>query len=304
MIVIMGGTGLMGQAVVKRCVAENREVTVVTRNVADAEKVFDAANSIRFVEYQAESLKNTINSAEAVINLVGDNIAHGRWTKEKKRKIIESRIKSVETLESAIKLVEIKPKVVIQASATGIYGDREDETCTEDTEPGAGFLAKVCSSWEQKNIDFASIGIHHKTVRFGVVLTPDGGFLKKMLPMFKLWVGAVIGNGQDYIPWIHIDDLVSAIMFLIENPEIAGTFNVTSPNPAKSIIFNRTLGKVLHRPVLFRIPGFILKIFMGQVAKELILSSQKVHPVKLIDAGFQFTHPNLEEALHDLLSKK
>jgi len=301
MIVIIGGTGLIGRALCKKLISEGAKVAVVTRDVDKARGEFSEA--VEIVNFDVDSLSKIIDGAKAVINLAGESIAQGRWTRAKKRRIFESRINSAKILKSAIQKTKNKPIVVIQASATGVYGDRADEELTEISTPGAGFLAEVCKSWEHTNIDYAELGVNHKTLRFGVVLMPEGGFLKKLLPMFKFGLGAITGSGQNYVPWIHIDDLVNAILFLIEKPELTGVFNVTSPKSEKSIIMNRTIGKVLHRPVLLKIPGFILKLFLGQVARELILSSQNVSPVKLLEAGFQFAHPELEEALQNLLAK-
>jgi len=244
------------------------------------------------------------NKIDIVIHLAGENIAGGRWTKKKKERIKSSRIKGTKLLCEYVSSLKNKPKLLISASAIGFYGDRGEETLTEDSSKGTGFLADVCKKWEEATHIALSSGIRVVNMRFGMVLSPHGGALKRMLIPFKLGLGGIVGQGRQYISWIAIEDVLSAIDHIIKNEDISGPINFVSPNPVTNRYFTKTLAQILHRPALIPLPSLMAQVLFGEMAKELLLSSTKVIPKRLIDSGYRFIYPRLESALKAYLSKQ
>ena len=231
------------------------------------------------------------------MHLAGENIASGRWTDEQKKKIKESRIKGTRLLAETIAGLALKPEVVVSGSAIGYYGNRGSETLTESSNVGTGFLADVCKEWESSMASVKSAGVRVVYARTGVVLSTEAGALNKMLPIFKLGGGGIIGDGRQYMSWVSLDDEVKALEFLLTNRNIEGPVNVVSPNPVTNSEFTSTLGRVLHRPAFMPLPAFAAKIIMGEMADELLLASQKCEPAKLQSNGFIFEYPKLDSAL-------
>jgi uncharacterized protein (TIGR01777 family) len=234
--------------------------------------------------------------------LVGENIAAGRWTAERKRHILQSRIDSARLLaEFFAQAGQKKPKVLISASAVGIYGDRGEEELRESSSTGTGFLAEVGRAWEEATAPAVAAGIRVVNARFGTVLSRDGGALAKMLPPFKIGLGGILGNGKQWLSWLSIHELPSIIEHLLCHEELNGAVNLTTPHPVTNREFTKTLAKILCRPALVPAPRFLLQLLFGEMAKELLLASTKVRPVRLLESGYVFKFPELDAALRGLL---
>jgi uncharacterized protein (TIGR01777 family) len=236
----------------------------------------------------------------AVVHLAGENIAAGRWTDARKRRIRESRVKSSRAVAEAIEEAADKPRVLLQGSAVGYYGPRGDEVVSEEEPPGEDFLARVCVEWEASTAGVESLGVRRAVLRTGVVLSTEGGALPKMLLPFRLFAGGPVGSGRQCFPWIHIADEVGAIRFLLENDRASGPFNLTAPEPITNRQFSRVLGEVLHRPSLLPAPAFALRLALGEMA-DMLLNGQRAVPSQLQELGYTFRFPEAEAALRDLL---
>jgi uncharacterized protein (TIGR01777 family) len=244
----------------------------------------------------------TVSGFDAVIHLAGESIM-GRWTKEKKEKIRDSRVVGTFNLSSALAETEEKPRVFICASATGYYGNRGDEALTEDSAPGTGFLAEVCQDWEEATTPAVQADIRTAHIRTGVVLSPKGGALGAMLTPFKLGLGGRIGSGQQWMSWIHVQDWVGAIHHILKNDLIQGAVNMVAPKPVKNLEFVKTLAGVLSRPAIFPMPEFAVKLAFGEMGEEVLLAGQKVEPTKLVSTGYPYRYRDLRPAMEALLKK-
>lgn len=241
--------------------------------------------------------------ATALIHLAGAPIADRFWTKARKKVLYSSRCETTRLLGHIIKEMKYPPKVFICASAIGYYGNRPFETLTEESEKGSGFLSDLCEEWERSTDEIAKLGIRVVNCRFGIILGKNGGMLQKLLKIFRLGLGAVLGSGSEIISWVSILDVIRAIEFCLEHPTIHGPVNIVSVNPVDQRSFTKILAKTLQRPAFFSIPSWFLSLCLGQRAKELLLCSQKVLPQKLLKEGFSFIHTDLEKSLKDLLLK-
>jgi uncharacterized protein len=244
----------------------------------------------------------TLEGISAAIHLSGVNISARRWTSAYKREILESRVTPTRALAALLAGLESKPEVLACASAIGIYGDRGDELLTEASTPGSGFLAGVCAEWEEAAQAAKDAGIRVVHIRFGVVLSPEGGALKRMLPLFRSGLGGRLGSGRQWMSWITLADTIRVIEFAVETTNISGGVNLVAPNPVTNEEFTRALGKVLSRPTMLPAPAFALKLMVGEMAPATILASERVQPAKLRAAGFEFAHPEIEGALRAVLS--
>jgi uncharacterized protein (TIGR01777 family) len=245
--------------------------------------------------------QESLNGALAVINLAGENIGSGRWTKSKKTVILQSRLDAAHAIIAAAEHVQRSPAVVVQASGVGYYGDRGDEILNENSSLGVGFLADVARKWEAAIEPIQARGVRLVTVRLGVVLGPQGGLIPRLLPVFRFFLGGHPGSGRQWLSWIHVDDVTAAVRFLIENEHMQGAFNLTSPNPVLAKDFYKLLGQVMHRPAVFPLPAFGLKLLMGQMATELLLAGQRAIPERLLQAGYEYRYPDLKSALQDII---
>ncbi len=300
-ILITGASGQIGKALCKRLAEKDNEVTVFTRDIPNAKKSLPFVNN--FVEWNYKRMNewvNELNDKDAVIHLAGTNISGKRWNENYKKEILESRILSTRNLVNAIGNAAAKPSVFISSSAVGYYGDCGDEILTEDRPSGKDFLADVCKKWEEEAGTLDQMGIRRVSIRTGIVLSKDGGALKKMLLPFNLFIGGPIGDGKQWFPWIHIDDLINIYLYALDNPAVKGAINASSPNPVTMNEFSKTLGKVLKRPSIFPVPKLILKIVTGEAA-EYIVMSQRVSAEKILSSGYKFKFEELEAALKDLL---
>ncbi len=296
-ILISGSTGLLGSALIPLLQSGGHSITRLVRKQTP-----QFPGSIEWDPFVRLKDATKLEKFDAVIHLAGENIA-GRWTDDKKRRIYESRIQGARLLCESISCLDHPPKTIILASAIGYYGNRGDEILHESTEPGDDFLAQVCLQWEQAAEPAIMRGIRVVHLRIGVVLTPQGGALKQMLLPFRMGVGGVIGNGEQFISWIAIDDLIGAIYHILTEKDIHGPVNLVAPYPVDNRIFTKTLGKVLRRSTFIPLPAFVVKQVFGEMGEALLLSSARVNPAVLLETGYDFRHPNLEMALRHVLGK-
>lgn len=237
-----------------------------------------------------------------MVNLCGAGIADTRWTDLRKRELVSSRLESTRALVAAMSRMRVKPKVFVNASAVGYYGARGPEPLTERSANGRGFLAELCQKWEDEAAQAEALGIRTVMLRTGIVLTPSGGALAKMLPFFRAFLGGPLGSGRQMMSWIHIDDHLRAVEKAIEDERVRGPINLTAPDPVTMNEFSRTLGRVLRRPSLLPAPAFALKALLGEMS-EVVLQGQNALPTRLTETGFVFRYPRLEDALRSLLSQ-
>ena len=277
-IAITGGTGFIGRHLQTRFPAPEHTVRLAGRKTPGRE---------------------WLEGADAVIHLAGEPVAQ-RWTDAVKQRIIESRVKGTRDLIAVLRTVKIRPSVLISASAVGFYGDGGDRKLTEESQQGPGFLADVCAQWERASREAEELGIRVVNPRIGVVLGRDGGALAKMLPAFRLGLGGRLGEGKQWMSWIHICDLVSLFQFAIDNAAVKGALNATAPNPVTNAEFTAQLGRLLSRPALLPVPGFALKVLFGEMA-GMLLTGQRALPAVAAKAGFTFQYPELTPALKSLL---
>jgi len=296
-IFITGGSGFLGMALSRYFLEKGYPVSATGTSSANP---FSGREDFSYIPADTThegEWQESLQEVDIVINLAGRNIFK-RWTRSYKQQIYNSRILTTKNLVNA--LPENKKIVFFSASAEGYYGSRADEILTEDKEPGKGFLATVCVDWEKEAFKAKEKGIRVIAMRLGVVLGKDGGALEKMIPAFRFFVGGPLGDGKHWFPWIHIEDLFSAIQFLVEKPEIDGPVNFCSPESIRYKDFSGALGNALKRPSFFKTPAFIIKIIMGELG-EVLLDSQRSVPEKLSASGFRFQFPDIEAALFDIL---
>jgi len=304
-LVVSGAGGLIGRSLLEHLVGKGYHITGLTRQHRSPRE--DLHPSIHWVHWDSMNVtawESVLDDVYGVINLAGHPIASTRWNQTQRARILRSRINVGQLICRVLAEKRVMPKVFIQASATGIYGSRADEELTEASQTVTdGFLPRVCHRWEASSSLCLKTSIRHCVIRTGMVLHPEGGALPRMMEPFHFYAGGPLGNGKHWMPWIHIFDAVRAIDFLLENAQLSGAFNLTSPYPVTNKNFARALGKAMNKPAFFRTPKFILKLILGDMAEELLFSSQRVLPARLLVKGFNFLYPNLDEALHELLNR-
>lgn len=302
-VVITGATGFIGRALCK-ALHEDYEVIALSRDSNRAAKLVGDCSKV--VEWDGRTTGSWIqqaDGAQAIINLAGENVASGRWNKVRKASILHSRLDSSRAVLEAVKQANTKPKVVIHASAIGYYGSRGAEKLDENSTAGKGFLADVCRNSEIIANQIESLGVRCVIVRTGVVLG-NGGALPRIMQPFKFFLGGYPGNGKQWFSWISLDDEVAAIKFLMENENLNGVFNLTAPKPITMKRFCRKLGWIIKRPSWLFFPGFIMRLALGEMANEVLLSGQRVLPKRLIEAGFEFKHIEVKKALKDIKAQR
>lgn len=293
-ILVSGASGLLGQRVSAMLGARGDTVVALSRRAAPGAIAWDP---------EAKRLDRTLLAGfDAVVHLAGENIAAARWSAAQKTKILASRVDGTKLLAEAVAELPARPSVFVQASAIGYYGSRGDEILDEASAPGHDFLAGVVKEWEAAAEPARARGIRTVALRFGVILAKDGGALKKMLLPFKLGLGGKIGAGAQWMSWIHLEDAARAVLFAIDTKSMSGPAVATSPCPVTNQGFTKALGRALGRPTIFPMPAFAAKLAFGEMAEALLLASQRTEPKRLVAAGFQFFHPNLDDALQDLLN--
>lgn len=294
-IAITGATGLVGAAVARLLRARGDEIVPLSRDRQPP------PGSARWNPATGEVDTTALGAVDGVVHLAGDNVASGRWSAAKKQKIRDSRVPATERLCQALAGLASPPRVLVSASATGIYGDRGDEELDESSAPGDGFLADIVRDWEAATAPAAAAGIRVVMLRIGLVLTPHGGALQRMLPAFRLGVGGRLGSGRQWVSWISLEDLAAAIAFALDREALRGPVLGTAPQPVTNREFTRALGAALRRPTLLPAPAFALRLAFGEMATALMLSSQRARPRALLAAGFGFRHPQLGPTLPLLL---
>jgi uncharacterized protein (TIGR01777 family) len=296
-ILMTGASGLVGSALASFLTGHAHRVTRLVRRTPkpDADEIFWDPDAGRLDPA-------ALDGFDALVHLAGESIAAARWTNDRKRRILESRINGTKLLVSTLATLARPPAVMISTSAVGYYGDRGGEVLREESGPGTGFLADVCRQWEQAAIGATDRGFRLVVLRIGMVLSIRGGALPRMLTPFRLCVGGRIGTGNQYISWVTLDDLIQMVRFGLENVSLDGAINAVTPNPVTNLEFTKTLGRVLRRPTAFPLPSFAVRLMFGEMGEQVLLSSARVEPSRLMTANFQFRHPDLEGALRHVLA--
>ncbi len=308
-VLITGGTGLIGEALVQALLEDGHQVKVLTRSPEKAQrKLPGSMHPIKWDGRSTAGWAEQIEEADAVINLAGASIAGEslsailtqRWTSKIKDLIRTSRLAAGQALVAATRSAKHKPKVFVQASAVGYYGARQDADIPENTPAGSDFLAQVCQEWEASTQELEAMGVRRVILRTGLVLASQGGILPIMLLPTRLYIGGPLGSGEQAIPWIHLEDEVNAIRFLLKNPQASGAYNLSAPNPVSQRELVKIAGKILGRPIWFPTPALALKLALGEKA-ALVLEGQNAKPHRLLEAGYRFRFDTLDAALGDLL---
>lgn len=302
-IAVTGATGLLGSTLCAFLSAGGHHVIRFSRHKPEAGNTYVDPDLIYWDPDKGNIEKFKLEGVDAVVHLAGENIAEGRWDNAKKDRIMQSRLKGTRILCEALAGLEHPPKVLVSASAIGYYGSRGDELMTEKSAAGKDFLANVCRNWESATEAARHKGIRVVNLRIGVVLSPKGGALEKMLLPFQLGLGGMLGNGRQYMSWVSLDDVVGGIYHAINTESLEGPVNMVAPNPVTNKEFTRVLAKVLVRPALAPVPALALKLLLGEMADALLLSSTRVDPRQLKNSGYQFLYPDLEGALRHQLGK-
>lgn len=295
-IVVSGGTGLLGRALAERLVTVGGEVRILSR-----QRDPELPPGVEAVQWDARTpgaWGRVIDGASAVVHLAGAALDAGRWTEERKRRIRDSRVQTTRLLSDAIHRAAAPPVAFLQASAVGHYGPRGDEAIEEAARPGDDFLARLCVDWEGASEPLEARS-RRVLMRFGIVLSRRGGALPKMALPFRLFVGGWLGSGDQGFSWIHLDDAVDAMIFLLEHDQARGPFNVTAPEPVSNRAFSRALARTLWRPCLFRVPAWALRLLYGEMA-DALLGGSYVVPQRLLEQGFRFAYPTVREALEEI----
>ncbi len=296
-ILVTGASGMVGSALSAALEKRGDEVLRLTRASGAGRPgtlAWDPARGILDA--------GALEGIDAVVHMAGENIAAGRWNASRKQRILDSRVRSTRLLVQALGRLARPPRCLVSASAVGYYGNRGAEILREDSPAGTGFLAEVCLAWEQEARAAAAAGTRTVQLRIGVVLSDRGGMLARLLPLFRLGLGARIGSGRQYMSWVTLDDLVQIVVHALREEGLSGPVNAVSPNPVSNEEFTRVLGRVLHRPALFVIPAALARMALGEMADALLLASARVEPAALQRTSFRFRDPQLETALRRLLA--
>jgi uncharacterized protein (TIGR01777 family) len=295
-ILITGGTGFIGTALSRELRNSGHTVVLTTRGPSDSKEK---------MTWNPPGLiaPEIISTFDAVINLAGEPIAPGRWTKAKKERILSSRINTTRALVESMKRAGTKPRVLISASAVGYYGAHGDEYAAEDTPPASDFLAYVCIKWEEEALKAEELGVRVVIVRLGAVLESDGGALPQMIVPFKFFLGGPIGSGKQWFSWIHRDDVVGIIKYVLDKDTIIGPVNATAPNPVTNKEFSTALGKEFNSPSWFAVPGFVVKLTLGELG-SVLLTGQRVLPEKALKAGYEFKYTDVNDALRVIFRRE
>jgi uncharacterized protein (TIGR01777 family) len=299
-ILISGASGLIGTALVRAFTANRISVVRLVRKPGP-----DSQQEINWspLSPQAIADPSQLEGFDAVIHLSGANIAAHRWTPEYKKEIVDSRVQTTKALATLLAQLKRPPQVFLCSSATGIYGNRGDEILTESSAPGTGFLAESCVAWEASAQPAKDAGIRVAHLRFGVVLSREGGALAKMLPIFRLGLAGPLGSGKQWVDWISLPDAINAITHIISTPQLAGPINFVAPNPVTNAEFTKAMAQAVHRPAILPAPAFALRIAIGEMADETLLASNRAIPQQLSQSGFRFQHAQLADALESQLAK-
>lgn len=303
-IVIAGGSGFIGRALSRALLARGYQVAILSRGEPKSPSGTLDGPMPAFHHWDAAHAQGwgrLADGAYALVNLAGEDIAGSRWTPARKQRIVESRLGAGRAMVEAVGQAVVKPQVFIQASGVGYYGAQGDAPLDESAKPGQGFLSELAVRWEKSTAAVESMGVRRAVIRTGLVLGKSGGLLPRMLPPFKMFLGGPLGSGKQGFPWIHLEDEVKAIVFLLENPAARGPFNLTAPESVSNAQFSQALAKALKRPCGLVLPAFILRLALGEMADELLLTGCRAFPKRLLELGYMFEHPKLAAALKQLL---
>jgi len=295
---VTGATGLVG----RRLVRELDGAAVLGRDPTRARAKLGGVNAFAWQPDTGPLSVEAFSGKEVIFHLAGEPVAEGRWTAAKKRAIRESRVEGTRNLVSTLKSLQKRPAVLVVASAVGFYGDRGDEDLFEDSAPASTFLAEVCVAWEAEALKARDLGLRVATARTGIVMAPDGGALPRMLPPFRLGLGGQLGNGRQWMPWIHVDDVVGLLLHAARTEAVDGPMNVVSPNPVTNKVFTKTLGQALRRPAVLPVPRFGLKAAFGEMS-QILMASQRALPKVAQNTRYSFRYPELRPALDACLGK-
>lgn len=297
--IIAGGTGFIGQALIKELRDNDWDILVLSRSPGKVAEIF--GGGVIGMPWDSDDWQGMLGPDSVIVNLAGENIADGRWTASKKQRILDSRVRAGQRLVEAVKQSGTLPGALIQASAVGFYGPQGTKLLDEDAPSGEGFLAEVTRHWEASTLALEEMGVRRAVIRTGMVLG-HGGALEKMLPPFKMYMGGPLGDGFQGVSWVHMTDEVGAIRFLMENDSASGVFNLTAPVPVRFRKFARILGETLGRPYKLKTPAFAVRLLFGEMADEILLSGQLAVPNRLQEAGYEFRFTELQDALADILN--
>ena len=298
-ILISGSTGMIGTALIEALKKQNHRVTRLVRSPQQSSEP-----TVQWNPASGTLNAKDVEGFDAVVHLAGESIAASRWTEAQKARIRDSRVQGTALLSETLAKLAKPPKALVCASAIGYYGNRGDEILREDSQIGTGFLAEVCQQWENAADPAKQKGIRVVHLRIGVVMSPKGGALAKMLLPFKMGAGGIVGNGKQYWSWVSLDDVIGAFLYALQNENLSGAVNAVAPRAVTNAEFTKTLGKVLSRPTIFPLPGFAARLVLGEMADDLLLSSARIEPTRLLASGYQFKHLDLEGALRELLGRK
>ncbi|MBE0643690.1 MAG: TIGR01777 family protein [Bacteroidetes bacterium] len=301
-IVLTGATGLIGRHLYSALRKRGDQVVILARNPDKAGKIFsDAERVLLWAPGVAGEWKSAIDGADAVVHLAGEPIAEERWTEEYKKRIQDSRVLGTRDIVDAIAAAAVKPGLLISASAVGFYGDTGEEEVNENSPAGSDFLAETCIEWEREALRAEAEGVRVVISRMGIVLAEDGGALEKLLTPFRMFAGGPVGNGEQWFPWVHIDDVVGLLLHAIDTPEVRGMLNAVSPGILRNKEFAIALGEALKRPARFSVPAFVIKLALGEFG-ETLLGGQRAHPTRTLEQGYRFRYETIEKALSDLVT--
>jgi uncharacterized protein (TIGR01777 family) len=298
-ILITGASGLVGGELTKALEPKGHEIFRLSRSEPETEQDIQWDPYKGFTKEESEKLEGM----DVVVHLAGENVAGGSWTEERKARIRESRVVGTRTLVKALGEADSPPKVFVGASAIGYYGDRGNEIVTEESDSGEGFLGDICVQWEKETLKAQDFGARVVIPRIGIVLSKDGGALEKMLTPFRYGLGGTIGTGEQWMPWIAIDDIVEILVYAIESDDLEGAFNATSPNPIQNKDFTSSLAAILSRPAFIPVPSFGVKLLFGEMGETLLLEGCRVIPRRLEQLGYKFKYPDLEPALKHVIGE-
>ena len=298
-VTLTGATGRLGGRLVRALRDRDDELTVLSRSPEGARQRLGDIEAHAWDPGSGPAPAAALAGRDAVVHLAGEDLAQ-RWSEDTKRRILESRELGTRHLVEGLRAADPRPAALVSASAVGFYGSRGDERLDEEAPPGDDFPARVCAAWEREAAAAEGLGLRVVRVRTGVVLDAEGGALEKMLPPFKLGVGGPVAGGRQYVPWIHVDDVIGIYVRAIDDPAWAGAVNATAPEPVTNRELSKALGRALHRPAVAPVPGFAVKLLYGEMA-TLVIGGQRAVPRRALEHGYEFRHPELDEALRAVL---